>query len=420
MKILPLLMFLVVGKFLSGQVVSDTIPAIPVDSSLRSFDSTLRIINLTPYFTQHVDSNLSYQFQINRDVSNYYWFLKTAPVGLRINKDNGLLTFKADKSYFLSGKLKYDQPYKVNIGVQSLTNPIEKVDTNFVLQFYNTEIIRSQVKPTVGSVLTIEEGESVSFKVLCENGNFPIDNILFTSSVTIQNYTLVKKCDDEFKWMPDYDFVRESDSGRVKIVLLNFIGNTRHQIKDTATVRLIVKDALNYPLANLEYNQVRKNVENYILQLKYSFLQIDRKLKKIKTTRTSFDLTTGATSLTGTILNSSNSENSQKAGKILSGVGISLVPVKEAVAPNKNVEQNQAALIRASIKRLEYMLGDNMIVGEKDPDVVKKMNKLKEELKQIQIQLIDIPLELTTGMTPEELNEYFNSTKVNKKYRLKR
>jgi hypothetical protein len=420
MKILVWLLFLILGKSLSGQVVTDTIPVTHVDSSFRNVDSTLRIINLTPYFTQHVDSSLVYQFQINRDASNYYWFLKNAPVGLKINKDNGLLSFKADKSYFLSGKLKYDQPYRVNIGVQSLSNPTEKVDTTFVLQFYNTEIIPSRVKPTVGSVLTIEEGELLSFKVLCENGNFPIDNILFTSNLTIQNYTLVKKCDDEFKWTPDYDFVRENDSGRVKIVLLSFIGNTRYQLKDTATVRLIVKDALNYPLANLEYNQVRKNVENYILQLKYSFLQIDRKLKKIKTTRTSFDLTTGATSLTGTILNSSSSDNSQKAGKILSGVGISLVPVKEAVAPNKNVEQNQAALIRASIKRLEYMLGDNMIVGEKDPDVVKKMNKLKEELKQIQIQLIDIPLELTSGMTPEELNQYFNSTKVNKKYRLKR
>ena len=308
----------------------------------------------------------------------------------------------------------------MNIGVQSLSNPNEKVDTNFVLLFYNTEVNLSRVKPTVGSVLTIEEGESVSFKVQCESGDFPIDKILFTSNMTIRNYTLVKKCDDEFKWTPDYEFVRETDSGRVKIVLLNFIGNTRFNIKDTATVRIIVKDALNYPLANKEYFLLRKNVENYILQLKYSFLQLDRKLKKVKTVRTGFDLTTGAASLTGTILNSTNGAGAQKAGKILPGVGISLVPVKEAVAPKKDVEQNQAALIRASIKRLEYMLGDNMIVGEKDPDVVKKMNKLKEELKQIQIQLIDIPLELTSGMTPEELNQYFNSTKVNKNYRLKR
>ena len=80
---------------------------------LHNEDSSLRIINLNPYFSEHVDSTLSYQFQINRDQSKYYWFLKNSPVGLKINKDDGLLTFKAEKSYFLSGKLKYDFPYKV-------------------------------------------------------------------------------------------------------------------------------------------------------------------------------------------------------------------------------------------------------------------------------------------------------------------
>lgn len=65
------------------------------------------------------------------------------------------------------------------------------------------------------------------------------------------------------------------------------------------------------------------------------------------------------------------------------------------------------------------MLRDNIVVGSKDPDILKKTAKLKEELKQIQIQLIDIPVELTNNMTAEQLNEYFNSPKVNKKYRLK-
>ena len=66
------------------------------------------------------------------------------------------------------------------------------------------------------------------------------------------------------------------------------------------------------------------------------------------------------------------------------------------------------------------MVFDNQIIGEKDPDVVKKTNKLKDELKQIQTQLIDVPIELATDMTEEELNNYFNSPKVNKKYRLKK
>ena len=46
------------------------------------------------------------------------------------------------------------------------------------------------------------------------------------------------------------------------------------------------------------------------------------------------------------------------------------------------------------------------------------MNKLKEELKQSQMQLIDVPLEISMHLTEKELNNYFNSPKVNKKYRL--
>ena len=66
------------------------------------------------------------------------------------------------------------------------------------------------------------------------------------------------------------------------------------------------------------------------------------------------------------------------------------------------------------------MLRDNSLVGERDAAIMTKANKLKEELKQIQIQLIDIPIEITNNMTEEELNKYFNSPKVNKKYRLKK
>ena len=60
-----------------------------------------------------------------------------------------------------------------------------------------------------------------------------------------------------------------------------------------------------------------------------------------------------------------------------------------------------------------------MLVGDKDQDIAQKTTKLREELKQVQIQLIDVPIELTNNLTEEELNQYFNSPKVNKKYRLK-
>src|SRR5678816_508984 len=205
--------------------------------------SSLRIINLNPYFTQHVDSTLSYQFQINRDQSKYYWFLKNSPVGLRINKDDGLLTFKAEKSYFLSGKLKYDFPYKVAIGVQNLLNPGDRVDTSFTLLFFNTDIVPSKVKPTVAGTLYVDEGETVSFKVQCETGSFPIEDILFSSSVPLKNFSLVTKCNDEFNWTPDFDFVKGKDS---LVVNLSFIGSTSFQSHDTASVKVVVRNALNY------------------------------------------------------------------------------------------------------------------------------------------------------------------------------
>ncbi len=382
-------------------------------------DTVLRITDLNPYITLHVDSTLSYQLQINKNPANYFWFLRNAPIGLRIQKDNGLISFKADKSYFHSGKLKYDVNYKVFIGVQNVNNPDERIDTSFSIVFYNTEIIPSKVKPTVSGNIWLEEGETVSFKVLCESGSFPIEDIITVTSTPISNYTNVQQCGDEFKWTPSYDLAKDTDTGKAKTVLVYFIGSNKFKVRDTAMVRFIVRDALNYPLAVEDYNQAVKNVDRYVLQLKYTFLQLDKKLKKTKNARTTFDLTSATTSLTGTILTTSSDQEAQKTGKILPSVGLALVPIKEASVPNKSVDQNQAAIIRSSIKRLEYMRQDNQLVGGKDPDIARKTNKLKEELKQVQVQLIEVPVELTNDFTEEELNRYFNSPKVNKKYRLK-
>jgi hypothetical protein len=262
----------------------------------------------------------------------------------------------------------------------------------------------------------MDEGETINFKVQCESGSFPIEDILFTSNIPIKNFSLVTKCNDEFTWTPDYDFVKGKDS---TTVILSFIGSTQFKVRDTATVRVIVKNALNYPLALAEYNQVVKNINTYVLQLKYTFLQLDKGLKKNKTARTTFDLTGATTALTGTILSTSNSSGAQNTGKVMPSVGVALVPIKEAAVPAKVIDQNQASLIRSSIKRLEYMLTDNVLVGEKDPDIVARTNKLRDELKQAQVQLIDVPVDITNNMTPEQLNNYFNSPKVNKKYRLK-
>lgn len=388
------------------------------DTTIQTTIDSLRIIDLNPYFSLHVDSTFNYQLQINKNPENYFWYLKNAPVGLRINKETGLITFKADKSYFLSGKLKYDVNYKVLVGVQNLNDPKEKVDTNFTIVFYNTEIIPSRVKPTVDNNLTVEEGETINFKVVCEDGSFPIDNIITLTSMPIGKYQAVQKCGDEFNWTVPYDLVKETDPSKQRTVNLYFIGSNKFQIKDTAIIKLTVKDALNYPVALEDYNNAVRNVNRYVLQLKYTFLQLDKSLKKTKSFRTGFDLTSASTSLTGTIL--STNDNTQKYGKILPSVGLALVPIKEAAVPTKPVDQNQASLIRTSIKRLEFMLTENQLIGEKDEDIAKKTNKLKDELKQVQVQLIDVPIEITNNMSEEELNRYFNSPKVNKKYRLKR
>lgn len=411
-------LFTITSAFSQDIDTTRTVDSLQVTDTVAVFhpDSSLRIINLNPYFTLHVDSTLNYQLQINKNPANYFWYLKNSPVGLRVNKDNGLLSFNANKSYFLSGKLKYDVNYKVIMGVQNLADPNERIDTSFTIVFYNTEIIPSKVKPDLSGTIWLDEGEPLVIRVLCETGSFPIENIITTTNRSIGTYQNVQKCNDEFRWTPSYDFVKESDSGKVKIVQLSFVGSTRFNVKDTATLRLVVREALNYPLATVEYRQVVANIERYLLDLKFTFLQLDRRLRKTRGARTTFDLTSATTSLTGTIL--SASDNTQKTGKILPSVGLALVPIKEAAVPNKGVDQNQATLVRSSIKRLEYILRDNMLIGERDWDIARKTNKLRDELKQVQMQLIDVPLDFANNFTEEELNRYFNSPKVNKKYRL--
>lgn len=391
----------------------------PADSLSMSQDTVLRIRNLSPFFTLHVDSTMNYNLEVNKNPSDYYWFLKNSPLGLKINKDNGQLTFKADKSYFLSGRLKYDFPYKVSVGVQNLKNPSERVDTTFTIQFFTTEIVPSRLKPSVNTILSVDEGDTVNFKIECEEGSFPIESISFYCNYPIKNYNAVKKCDDEFVWSPPYDFIKSGDSTNQKLVLLYFIGMNKFFIRDTTMVRLYVKATLNYPYLTQEYNRTVKEVHTYTLQLKYAFVQLDKKVKSTKSTRTTFDMTSSSTALGGTVFSSLPATGAQTAGKILPGAGVALVPVKETVAPQKIAEQNSASLVRSSIKRLDYQLHENTLSGEKDPEIVKKINRLKDEMKQIQIQLIDVPIDENTGMTEEQLNEYFNSNKVNKKYKLK-
>ena len=392
---------------------SIAVPAAPANP-----DSILRITNLNPYITLHVDSTLTYKLDINKNPHDYYWFLRNAPVGLKINKDEGVLSFRADKSYFQSGRLRYDFEYKVSLGVQNLKNAKEKVDTFFTLVFYSTEILLSKVKPTVSNILFVDEGDSISFKVQCETGSFPIEQISTFTSIPINNVRTVKRCDDEFSWMIPFDFIKEGDTTKQRLLTVNFVGNDKFFKRDTATVRIYVHSALNYPQRMEEYNKTVKDIRLYILQLKYAFQELDKKVHKTKNQRTGFDLASGSTALGGTIFSSMQNKGQKTLGTILPSVGVALVPVKEAVAPQKSYEQNSASLVRTSIRRLEYTISDNALTGDRDPDILLKSKKLKDDLKQIQVQLIDIPTIDTGNMSEEQLNNYFNNPKVNRKYKV--
>ncbi|MCU0404352.1 MAG: hypothetical protein MUE99_07365, partial [Chitinophagaceae bacterium] len=96
------------------------------------------------------------------------------------------------------------------------------------------------------------------------------------------------------------------------------------------------------------------------------------------------------------------------------------VPVKEAVAPNKVQEQNTAAQVRAEVRRLEYLLSENRLNGDRDSEVLIKTKRLQDELKKSRLQFVDLPMvEYDEKFTEEDADKYFKDPKVNKKYKLK-
>lgn len=426
MKKLILLFSVFLSTQLIAQQQSDTIivkqdTVLTPDSEPLDTDTVLRVINLNPFFTIQVDSTLTYDFQINRPKANYFFYLKNAPIGVKLDKSTGLLYFKADKSYFKSGKLKYDIPYAVELGVQNLRNAEERFESSFTLLFYSTEVIVSKLKPTVGNLMYLEEGDSIRFRVQCEEGSFPVEQITIITNEPISNFKTVVKCNDEFAWMVPYDFIRDNDTTKQKTLALQFIGADKFRNRDTALVKLVIKPGINYIQKNLEHQQVAAEMKKYITNLKLTFYVISTNIKNNKSTRTGFDITGSSTAMLGTILSTAGeSVGAKNVGKVLPSVGLTLVPVKEAVAPNKVQEQNTASQVRATIKRLDYILTENMMIGDKDPDILAKTRKLRDELKQSQLQLVDLPMvEFDPRYSQEQAEKYFNNPKVNKKYRLK-
>jgi hypothetical protein len=426
LKIKLFIIFLATSQFSFAQEISKdtTLPTKDTISNLlapkQDADSVLRIMNLSPFFSLQADSTLTYDFKINRPMDQYFWYLKSAPVGLRIDKNTGIMFFKADKNLFKSGRLKFDIPYKVEFGVQNLRNASERIDTSFNLLFFSTEINITRLKPTVGNFVQLEEGDTIRFRVQCEEGTFPMDQITINANQPITNFKPVKKCNDEFEWAVPYDFIREGDTTKQKVLLLQFIGTDTFRNTDTATVRLYIKPGVNYPQKLMEYKLIADEIKKYIKDLKLTFFILSNEIEQTKKNRTYFDIGSSSTAMFGTILSTSAQSNGAKNfGKVLPSLGLTLVPIKETVSPNKVQEQNMASQVRGTIKRLEFMLSEYSLVGEKDIDILNKTRKLKDELKQSQLQLIDLPLvEFDPKYTQEDAEKYFNNPKVNKKYKM--
>src|SRR5690606_11876953 len=110
-----------------------------------------------------------------------------------------------------SNRLQYDKEYMINIGVQSLKDPTERVDTTINILFYNTEILPSKLKLSTTSVVTINEGEPLNIGVQCENGTFPIENVTFYSSIALVDVQGINECGQSLIWTPNYEFVKETD-----------------------------------------------------------------------------------------------------------------------------------------------------------------------------------------------------------------
>jgi hypothetical protein len=251
-------------------------------------------------------------------------------------------------------------------------------------------------------------------------GTFPFEKINLESNYLIKSHSIVNQCGDVFSWKIPYDFIKEKDSSKGKTLVLRFTGMDKLKNLDTVLVTLIIKNAVDFKEKKNEYDKLTEEIRNYTLKLKMTFRTLDKKIKKNRNTRITFDMTSATTALGGTVFSSLSTPDQKTIGRILPSVGVALVPIKEAVSPNRLYEQNSASLLRASIKRIEYILSEYALIGYEDPDIHYKTNKLRSELKQIQLQLIEIPLEETLTEDAEILDQYFNNPKVNKKYRTKK
>ncbi len=384
-------------------------------------DTALRIMNLNPYFTIHEDSVINYDLAINKESKDYFWFIQKSPVGVRLDRKSGNLTIRGDKALFKTGRLQYDIPYSVRIGVQNLHNPTDRVDTAFTILFYSTEVVVSKVKPATSALINVEEGDSVQFRVLCDEGSFPLEQISMNTSMPLSNFIAVKKCSDEFKWVVPFGIFRENDTAKVKSVIIDFIGTDKFYNKDTASIRINIRPGINFSVRNLAHKRISDEFENYIRYLKFQFFQVSGRVKRTKKIRTTFDISSSTTAFAGTIISTTSEAGSSGAswGRIMPSVGLTLVPIKEATAPNNVQQQNTATQIRSEARRLEFFLGENQLNGDRDEAVLAKIKRLQDELKKAKLQFLDLDPVDAQDYMDKDIDKFFDDPKVNKKYRIK-
>lgn len=406
-------------KVVIPPVVEEDTVAVPTPPVY--LDTALRIMNVNPYFTLHVDSVLNYDFIINRDSKKYFWFLVNSPLGVRIDRNSGNLYIKADKGLFRSGRLKYDVPYKVQMGVQNLYNPMDRVDTSFTVVYYSTEVVLSKLKPTSSSIINVEEGDSIQFKIQCDEGTFPIEQISINTSMPISGFTPVRRCNEEFKWVIPFGIFRDNDTAKLRTVIVDFIGSDKFFNKDTVSIRINIRPGINYTVRNQQHKVAETEFYRYIQNLKLSFYVVSKSVKKNRSARTAFDIGGSTTALAGTVMNATATRGSttEAIGKVMPSVGLTLVPVKEAAAPNKVQEQNTATQLRAEVKRLEYVLSENKLTSTRDVEVLAKTRRLQEELKKSRMQFLDIPFDFDEKVSDADADKFFKDPKVNKNYRIK-
>jgi len=387
-------------------------------------DTTLCIINVSPCFYLYPDSAIAYQLRLNRNPSGYTWYLKNNPPAVQLDSKTGMLYIKASATLFRQQKMFFGHRYVVSLGVQNNRDPTEWTDTSFAVIFQDPAIARGQIIPSVAGDIFAEEGDTIRFTLGCDNGNALVQSIKLSTSVAIGNYTSIQRCDDVFMWAIPFDFIRDRDSLDLRELRLTFVSIDDLQKKDTAEINIVIRQGINYVEKNQEYRKTAEEVKKYVQSLKLTFYVLNKSLRFNKFSRALFDVSAALTALAPAVIPEQQDEAKTGSGwnvsKLLPGIGLTLIPIKESLVPVKVQERANANQVRAVAKKLEFALLQNNLIGHRDPAVLNMICNLHEELRQARMQLIEVPLmEFDEDLSIEDAESYFKNYRTHKRHRLK-